>query len=105
MQRDQQLRQLEALKADLSAWAYDADQGTYTAQVDDYTLVVQKVRHHSDGNSALERGNVNAEWSVRHARYGELMPPTPSTVALYAKREAIDFTRAHLLGQPEPEIA
>jgi hypothetical protein len=105
MRRDEQLRQLTSLKEETQAWRYDADAQTYTAQVDDYTLVVQKVRHHSDSNSALERGNVNAEWSVRHARYGELMPPTPSTVALYAKREAIDFTRAHLLGQPEPEIA
>jgi hypothetical protein len=104
MNRRQQLLRIDALKQS-AAWEYDPALGLYSAAVDDYTIEVQKVVHPGDGSTALERGNVNATWTVRHERFGTLIAPTPSSVALYAKREALDYVRAHILQQPEPTHA
>lgn len=105
MTKEQQLTRLEVLKQDTLAWQYDKENATWSAAVGDYAIEVRKVHHNGDLSDPLERGNVNAQWSVRHSAYGTLIEPTPAVIALYAKREAVDFVRAHILGQQEPQHA
>ena len=83
---------LDALKASPDGWDFDREAQLYTAQVDAYTLEVMRAGGHS-------------EWRVQHERYGLLIDWTPNAVAAWAKNEAIDYTRSHVLGVHEPQHA
>lgn len=108
MDRKKLLTQLELLLNDDMAWQYDRTTGTYSATVGEYHLVVRKVEHRPGLDGAMnpmELASMNVMWSVRHDQYGEVLEETPAAVALRGKREAVDFTRAHILGQHEPQHA
>lgn len=85
MKKDDMIKRLDELSGP-APWDLDQAKQVWSATVDDYTLLVKK-------------GNGNCSWQVEHARYGVLLAWTPSSVVAYAKRDAIDFTRAHVLGQ------
>lgn len=92
MTKDELLKRLDELKRDAEAWSYDRDRGRYTLEVDDYSLHVDKKGDH-------------CVWMVEHRRYGVLLAWTPSSVVAWAKGEAIDYTRAHVLGVLEDQHA
>lgn len=83
---------LDDLKAKPDSWAFDRESQLYTARIGDYTLEVLRAGGH-------------AEWRVVHADFGQLIEWTPNAVAAWAKNEAIDFCRAHVLGRYHPQHA
>lgn len=108
MEKDALIGQLDALATGRAVWDFDRDTYTHTATVGDYTLkVTRQPKEVAEGLPIVhaDRHDINALWSVTHVRYGTLMEPVPALVITYAKREAIDFTRAHVQGHYEPQHA
>jgi|GEM_PF-6948076 hypothetical protein len=93
MRKEEIIQRLEVLR-DAAQWEYDVTAQRHSATADDYTLVVE--RRGAEGQCG---------WLVKHARYGELMAWTPCLTAAYGKRDALDFTRSHVLGHYEPQHA
>jgi hypothetical protein len=81
MTRRQYLTALDAARADFDRWTYDRERRRYTLVVDDLQI-------HIDSTGS------GAQWMVEHANYGVVQTWTPAEVASYARREALDFTRA-----------
>ena len=96
MTKTELLQQLETASGSFDRWQFDITRQRYTLVVGeadtDYTVHVDK-----------RRGQ--AEWQVEHARYGVLVPWTPALVISYARLEAMDFVRAHILSIREPQHA
>ncbi len=81
MTRRQYLTALDAARVDFDKWTFDRERRRHTLQVDDLTI-------HIDSTGS------GATWMVEHADFGVVQAWTPAEVASYARREAIDFTRA-----------
>jgi hypothetical protein len=88
--KEKLLELLTALRTSAGMWEYlDAEQ-SWKAVVGDYTLLVTRKASW-------------CEWEVKHERFGQLIEATPAMVSTYAKYEAVDFTRAHVLGVMEEQ--
>ena len=91
MEKEQLLAQLDVLK-DGSQWSYDQATQKHQAVVGAFTMTVER-----------RGGDQQSGWTVRHERFGELVEWTPCLTAAYGKRDALDYTRAYVLGKFEPQ--
>lgn len=89
--KEQALQALDELRRGPDKWHYNDAQQRWTTSVGDYHLTVQRMPGW-------------CEWSVQHERYGTLIEPTPVSVSTYAKVEAVDYTRAHVLGKMDEQM-
>lgn len=89
--KDSLLSALDDLRRAPDKWFYDEAGQRWTTTVGAYALTV-------------ERKAGWCEWSVKHDRFGELIAPTPAVVSTYAKAEAVDYTRAHVLGKMDEQM-
>lgn len=91
MRKEELLKELDRLHGP-GPWAFDQEKQRYTGTAGEYSLLVDK-------------RNGSCTWQVEHTRYGVLVPWTPNGVVAYAKREAVDYVRAHVLGVYEEQHA
>lgn len=87
----------DALKKGLSApaddlWTIDRETGTHTVEIGEGEYKITIVRR-----SAF------CEYTIEHPRFSELPKDVPVQVMAWAKSEALDWTRAHVLGYYEPQ--
>lgn len=92
MTKQQIVDQMDQARENRDLWHYDREQQCHSLVVDDYTIAI-KYKHEL------------YYWSVEHARFGTIMHGVAADLISHARREAVEFARAHVLGTPIPKHA